>query len=95
MIRTFVTFAAALSLAIPAIASASDIVTIAHKGTEYSYTVTQTAKGRVIAGKTSAGVPFRLAVSRYMVDGHFDNQPVSFELSDVKPVKGIVEVAAR
>ena len=95
MIRNFTKFAAALSLAIPAIASASDVVTIAHKGTEYSYTVTETAQGRVIAGKTSAGVPFKLAVSKYMVDGTFNNHPVSFKLSSVKPVKGIVEVASR
>lgn len=95
MIRNFIKFAAALTLAIPAIASASDVVTIAHQGTEYSYTVTETAKGRVIAGKTSAGVPFKLAVSKYTVDGTFNNQPVSFKLSEVKPIKGIVEVASR
>lgn len=95
MIRTALKFAAALSLAIPAIASAGETMTIAHQGTEYTYTVTDTAKGRVITGKTSAGVPFKLAVSKYAVDGTFNNQPVSFKLSEVKPIKGIVEVASR
>jgi hypothetical protein len=99
MIRTVIKFAAAASLAtlavaLPGLASA-DTVTIAHKGTEYSYTVTETPQGRIIAGKTSAGVPFKLAVSKYTVDGHFNNNPVSFKLSEVKPIKGIVEVASR
>ena len=95
MIRTFINFAAALSLAIPGIACAGETVTITHKGTAYSYTVTDTAKGRLIAGATSVGVPFKLAVSKYMVEGHFNNQPVAFRLSEVKPITGIVEVAAR
>lgn len=99
MIRNFIKFAAAASIAAlgvatPSIASA-DTVTISHQGTEYSYTVTETPKGRVIVGKTSAGVPFKLAVSKYTVDGSFNNQPVSFKLSEVKPIKGIVEVASR
>lgn len=99
MIRKFIKFAAAASIAAlgvaaPGIASA-DTVTIAHKGTEYSYTVTETPTGRLIAGATSAGVPFKLAVSKYTVDGTFNNQPVSFKLSEVKPIKGIVEVASR
>lgn len=97
MIRTAIKFAAALSVALPSIAFAADAAqsSIAYDGTQYTYTVSETPQGRVITGKTSAGVPFKLAVSKFSVSGHFNNNPVNFKLSEVKPLKGIVEVASR
>lgn len=102
MIRKFIPFAAVASLATlavaaPSIASASEAVPqkVVYAGTQYSYTVTETPKGRMIVGKTSAGAPFKLAVSKYYVTGHYNNAPVTFKISEVKPMKGIVEVASR
>lgn len=102
MIRKFIKFAAAasfaaLAVAAPSIASASDAAptTVSYAGTQYSYTVSETPTGRTIVGKTSDGTPFKLAVSKYFVTGHFNNAPVSFKLSEVKPLKGMVEVASR
>jgi len=97
MIRTAIKFTAALSVALPSLAFAADAAqsAIAYDGTQYTYTVAETPNGRVITGKTSEGVPFKLAVSKFSVNGHFNNNPVNFKLSEVKPLKGIVEVASR
>ncbi len=79
----------ALFAAVPAIAHAEDAATqrFEHKGSTYSYTVTQVGDVRVISGvEERTGKPFTLRVGTHRVRGTVGSQQVSFPLRDVEPL---------
>jgi hypothetical protein len=93
------TILATIALAfLPTIASAgtSEQKTFSHNGQTYHYTVKQSANGKTIKGATDDGLkPFKLIVSKYFVEGHFDGAPVRFSRKSIKSLQGTVEVATR
>lgn len=89
MIKTFVLAAAALVVA-PAAANAE---TFKHKGVEYNYTTEQKDGEQVLRGTAYSGkVPFELRVRKKVVEGTFNNRPVTFSLADAKKA-GLVPAA--
>ena len=79
----------ALFAAVPATAHAEDAATqrFEHKGSSYSYTVTQVGDVRVISGvEERTGKPFTLRVGQHRVRGTVGSQQVSFPLRDVEPL---------
>lgn len=94
--RNMIFTLALLGAALPAAASAESIPAerFEHDGVTYHYTVTTTASGQRIRGTADTG-SFELQVRKDKVSGTFNGIPVSFKLSDVKPVEGIVEIALR
>lgn len=88
---------AMLAAGLPAAASAdtsSPVERFSHEGVTYSYVVTPTSYGQLIEG-TADTRSFALKVRQSKVTGTFNGQPVSFKLSEVPAVVGIVEVALR
>jgi hypothetical protein len=81
--------AVALFASAPAIAHADEPATqrFEHKGSSYSYTVTQVGDVRVISGvEERTGKPFTLRVGANRVRGTVGSQQVSFALRDVEPL---------
>jgi hypothetical protein len=79
----------AMFAAAPAIAHAEESATqrFEHKGSSYSYTVTQVGDVRVINGvEERTGKPFTLRVGQHRVRGTVGSQQVSFPLRDVEPL---------
>lgn len=66
----------------PVAAQANEAREFSHEGVNYSYTAEQKGKTTVIAGATSAGVPFRLYVKGDRVSGTYDNRYVSFTTAE-------------
>ena len=98
MRRSIIALTAAFTLAIPgiALADAPEPISFVHNGVDYSYTVAQDGKVRVLTGTAHHGaVPFTLRISAKRVSGTFNNQPIDFALRDVQHQQGIVVVAAR
>lgn len=93
------TILATIALAfLPTIAAAErpEQKTFSYDGETYSYTVKQHSNGHTIEGMSQTrAAPFKLIVSKFFVDGHFDGNPVRFSRKDVVPLRGIVEVASR
>lgn len=88
MTNFFLPAIALLALA-PTIAHAKDPATqrFEHKGSTYSYTVTQVGDVRVISGvEERTGKPFTLRVGTHRVRGTVGSQQVSFPLRDVEPL---------
>jgi hypothetical protein len=87
---------AALTLAfIPSIAcaEASEPVTFTYRGEPYTYTVEQGQSFKILRGKAGKSAePFEFKVGKRRVDGTIGGRDVSFMLSSVKKVKGIVTV---
>ncbi len=83
-------------LSTTALAERPEPKTFAYDGVTYSFTVKEHSNGRTIEG-TSQTRParFKLIVSKYFVDGHFDGNPVRFSRKEIAPLRGIVEVASR
>lgn len=77
---------AAVATALPVAAHAAEKGSFSHAGTNYTYEDTVVDGRRVISGTSSEGKPFRLVVRGSAVVGQFNGYPVSFRLSDVKPV---------
>jgi hypothetical protein len=95
MNRFFSIAAATALLSLPTIASAekSAPITITHDGHSYSYTVEYKGDSRIIRGaEVASGEPFTLYVGKVWVGGTVNGQAVSFPLSSVKPLKGVVTV---
>jgi hypothetical protein len=88
-----------LFAAVPAIAHAEEPATqrFEHKGSSYSYTVTQIGDIRVIRGvEERTGKPFTLRVGARRVHGAVGSQQVSFPLRDVEPLaKSATNLASR
>lgn len=81
--------AIALLALTPAIAHAEEAAPqrFEHKGSTYSYTVTQVGDLRVISGvEERTGKPFLLRVGTHRVRGTVGSQQVSFPLRDVEPL---------
>jgi hypothetical protein len=103
MRRSIIALSAALALTIPGIALAEapeaispEPVSFVHKGVDYSYTIAQDGKVRVLTGTAHNGaVPFRLRITSKRVLGTYNNLPIDFALRDVQHQIGIVVVAAR
>jgi len=79
----------AMFAAAPTIAHAEKSATqrFEHKGSSYSYTVTQVGDVRVISGvEERTGKPFTLRVGQHRVRGTVGSQQVSFPLRDVEPL---------
>jgi len=98
MRRSIIALTAAFALAIPgiALADAPEPISFVHNGVDYSYTVAQDGKARVLTGTAHHGaVPFRLKVSASRVSGTYNDTPVDFALRDVQHQSGIVVVATR
>jgi hypothetical protein len=79
----------------PALANAEPVapITISHDGHTYTYTVEHKGASRVIRGtEVATGEPFTLYVGKVWVGGTANGQSVSFPLSSIKPLKGIVTV---
>jgi hypothetical protein len=95
MKTVFSTIATAALALVPAIANAqpTEPVTLKYKGSTYVYTVEQVGSSRVLRGALESGrAPFRLVVGKRRVRGMVNGSEVSFLLSSIKPVKGIVVV---
>lgn len=89
MIKTFALTAAALLVAAPAVANAD---TFKHKGVEYSYTTENKDGEQVVRGTAYSGkVPFELHVRKKVVEGTFNNKPVTFSLAEAKKAGIIVD----
>lgn len=87
--KNFFLPAIALLALAPTIAHAKDPATqrFEHKGSTYSYTVTQVGDVRVISGvEERTGKPFTLRVGTHRVRGTVGSQQVSFPLRDVEPL---------
>jgi hypothetical protein len=64
-----------------------------HKGRRYVYTIEQKSNYRILRGmETHSQEKFALSVYSKRVMGTFGDSAVSFSLSDVKHLKGIVQV---
>ena len=69
--------------------------TLTHDGVTYDYTVARTGNVRVIDGyDRTNNRRFRLRVAHGWVDGTVDGGTVSFALSEVRPIKGLVTTAS-
>jgi hypothetical protein len=87
--KKFFLRAIALLALTPAIAHAEEPATqrFEHKGSTYSYTVTQVGDVRVISGiEERTGKPFTLRVGQHRVRGTVGSQQVSFPLRNVEPL---------
>ena len=95
MNRTILSAAAAASclFAAPALAQEAPAASFIHEGMTFDYTATQQGRSRVIEGKNSDGVKFRLVVHNGRVDGYFDDRHVSFAVPRKSSRSG--DVAAR
>jgi hypothetical protein len=85
--KTFSMSAAALVLAAPVVASASETAAnqFSHDGVTYQYTTEVVGGDRVIRGSAFAGkVPFELHVRKHVVTGTFNYQPVEFTQAQAK-----------
>ena len=85
--KTFSIAAAALVLAAPVVASASETAAnqFSHEGVTYQYTTEVVGGDRVIRGSAFAGkVPFELHVHKNVVTGTFNHQPVEFTQAEAK-----------
>lgn len=74
---------------VPAAAHADELEAqrFEHRGSVYSYTVTQVGDTRVITGvEEKSGKPFKLRVGTHRVRGTVGSQQVSFSLRDVEPI---------
>ena len=98
MRRSILVIASFLVSAAPSIASAKsdEQTTFTYKNTTYTYSVEQKRNFRIIRGHTDRGDKyFVFRVTPTMVTGQFDQNPVSFEISEVRPNLLITEVASR
>ncbi len=98
MRRSIFALTAAFALATPgiALADAAEPISFVHNGVDYSYTIAQDGKVRVLTGASHHGaVPFQLRISEKRVSGTYNGQPIEFALRDVQRQQGIVIVAAR
>lgn len=94
--RKFFMSAAIAFAAFPAVASAEagQVGQFRHEGVAYSYRVTEAGEKQLIKG-TANNQPFTLQVKDNRVAGIIGGRLVSFKLSEVQPVVGIVEIASR
>jgi hypothetical protein len=87
---------AALTLAIvPAAAQAEESapVSFEYAGQTYTYTTEYVGKTRVLRGEVGPRKErFTLRVGKHWVDGTMNGDAVSFPLSTVRPLKGVVVV---
>lgn len=96
--KTLLAIAAATISLLPFAAQAEDAQpkVFEYDGARYVYTVTRTGSGETLKGwEEASNTPFKLNISKIRVTGTFGDTTVSFWRKNVKPLKGIVEVATR
>ena len=86
----------ALGFTGPAFAEKSVEKSFDHEGTTYVYQTEAMNNAKVISGRAfPGGKSFRLVVANGKVRGVSGGAPVSFALTDVKPLKGDVKISMR
>ena len=87
---------AALGFSAPVLAEKSAEKSFNHDGTTYVYQTEAKDDAKVISGRAyPGGKSFRLVVANGKVRGVSDGAPVSFALTEVKPLTGNVKVSMR
>lgn len=87
MTKIFYRAALTFGLLLSGPAFATQAQTLTHDGVTYVYSVTEKGSARIIEGVDQTnGRAFRLRVANGRVDGVVGRNPVSFGLSEVKPM---------
>jgi hypothetical protein len=90
MTRSKLIAATVATVLIAGAATAAPTESFTHEGVTYAYSVRDKGKMRIIEGFDQTNRrSFRFRVSDRWVDGTVDGNPVSFPLSEVKPVTAL------
>ena len=95
MIKFYI--AAAVSMVLPAVASAEELPQhhFTSQGVDYDYTVKTKGDVRILIGAADHGrTPFELHVSKTGVDGYFGDSSVSFSMAEVRRSGGALVAMA-